>query len=79
MKFFKIGGIDNPSPLVKSIEKYSTLSVIRLAGAADFNTIPPVERAIEDHQEFLDQDIVIWSENTLKSENWNQLYASTIR
>lgn len=59
MNIFKIGGIDNPSPMVKAIEKYPTVSVVKLTGAVDFNTIPPIENVIKAHREYLDQDIVL--------------------
>jgi len=59
MNIFRIGGIDNPSPLVKAIEKYPTVSIVKLMGAVDFNTIPPIESVIKAHRDYLDQDIVV--------------------
>jgi len=59
MNIFKIGGIDNPSPMVKAIEKYPGMSIIKLTGAVDFNTIPPIENVVKKHQDYLDQDIVL--------------------
>ncbi len=59
MNFFRINKIDNLSPMVKAIEKYAGFSVIRLTGAFNFNTIPPVEDIIKKNQEHLDQDVVL--------------------
>lgn len=61
MNIFRINKIDKLPPMVKAIEKYENFSVVRLAGAFDFNTMPSIENVIREHKGHghLDQDVVL--------------------
>jgi anti-anti-sigma factor len=61
MNIFRINKIDKLPPMVKAIEKYENLYVIKLTGAIDFNTMPPIESAIREHQmqRYSDKDVVL--------------------
>ena len=59
MNLFKNNGHNYSSPLVKSIERCSAVTIVKLVGAVDFNTMPPIENDMKVYQKYMDQDVVL--------------------
>ncbi|MDD5680555.1 MAG: STAS domain-containing protein [Candidatus Omnitrophica bacterium] len=59
MNIFRNNKIHKLPPTVKAVEKHGNLSVVKLAGAFDFNTISSVENVMKEHRDHLDQDVVL--------------------
>lgn len=51
--------LKSTSHIIKGIERHKKLFVVKLAGAIDLNTMPPVENVIKEHEDHLDRDIVL--------------------
>ncbi|MDD5422203.1 MAG: STAS domain-containing protein [Candidatus Omnitrophota bacterium] len=61
MNIFRFHKAEKFPPMVKGIEKYENFSVVKLAGAFDFDTMPSIERVIREHKGHghIDQDVVL--------------------